>query len=196
VEAPLDAAKRHLRRRLAALRRAVTPEAAQQAGLAVARELLGCELFRSAQRVALYAALPDELPTRPCFEALRARGALALLPRCADAAGLVFHALERWEDLRAGRYGVPEPPAGAPAVEARAADLVLVPGVAFDARGQRLGRGGGFYDATFPPGAAAPPLFGVGYEFQVVEAVPHGSRDRRMDAIVTERGIRWVTEGR
>jgi 5-formyltetrahydrofolate cyclo-ligase len=72
-------------------------------------------------------------------------------------------------------------------------DLVLVPGIAFDAQGYRLGHGLGCYDAAFPPGAASPPLlFGVAYEFQIVESVPHGSRDRRVDAIVTERTIRRI----
>ena len=73
--------------------------------------------------------------------------------------------------------------------------VVLVPGLAFDRSGNRLGRGGGDYDATFPPGEVAPRLVGVAWEFQLVTDVPHGSHDRRVDAIVTERGWVWPAGG-
>jgi len=66
--------------------------------------------------------------------------------------------------------------------------VVLLPGVAFDAQGNRLGRGGGHYDATFPVGEPGPLLIGLAWSFQLIPAVPHGSRDRRVDAIVTEDG--------
>jgi 5-formyltetrahydrofolate cyclo-ligase len=101
----------------------------------------------------------------------------------------------RWEALRPGAYGVLEPPADSAAIPLGAGDLVLVPGVAFDAAGYRLGRGKGYYDRSFarPRGGAEHPLLlGVGYEFQVVAVVPHGVRDRRLDAVVTERAVRWV----
>ncbi len=64
-----------------------------------------------------------------------------------------------------------------------------MPGVAFDRRGRRLGRGGGHYDRVFPPATAAPLLLGVAFSFQLVDAVPVGPADRRVDGIVTELGI-------
>ena len=159
----------------------------------LAAQLLTAPEVLHAGCVALYAALPDELPTRAAFESLRRRGRACCFPRVSGDGRLAFHAVATWEDLAPGRFGVLEPPERAEPVAPGAGDLVLVPGVAFDAQGHRLGRGGGHYDAAFPPGAAAPPLlFGVGYELQVVESLPHGSRDRRMDAIVTERTIRRV----
>jgi len=194
VVADLEAAKRELRRRLVRQRRGVQPPEALAAGRAVLGHLEGTPEFSRAERVVLYAALADELPTRPCFEALRARGAEVLLPRMAGARELVFCALEDWEQLTPGRHGVPEPPLSAPERPAETAELALLPGVAFDVRGHRLGRGGGFYDAAFPVGRPGPRLLGVGFELQVVGSVPAGSRDRSVDAIVTERCIRWVTE--
>jgi 5-formyltetrahydrofolate cyclo-ligase len=191
--ADLEAAKRRLRREMAARRGAVARDEAEAAGREVAAWLAGCSSFRAARRVAFYAALPDELPTRAAFEAAREGGRCALFPAVEGERRLVFRPLERWEDLRPGRYGVPEPPKRGPALQPEQGDLVLVPGVAFDAEGNRLGRGGGCYDAAFPPGASAPLLYGVGFEFQVVDAVPHGSRDRRMDAIVTEGMIRRIS---
>ena len=70
-------------------------------------------------------------------------------------------------------------------------DLVVVPGVAFDDDGYRLGHGKGYYDRAFAAELGdAPTLVGFGYEFQIVDAVPHDHRDRQMDAIVTDRKVR------
>jgi 5-formyltetrahydrofolate cyclo-ligase len=189
MDAALAAAKRRLRRELDARRRQVSPEAARAAGDAVADALAACAPLRSAPRVALYAALRDELPTRPAWERLAAAGHPPLLPRVDSSGRLAFHRLRAWEELRPGRYGVLEPPAGSPAERLGPDDWVFVPGVAFDLEGHRLGRGGGHYDAAFPAGSPGPKLVGLAYEIQIVESVPHGASDRAVDAIRTE--LRW-----
>lgn len=162
----------------------------------MARHLEVTPEFAAARSLALYAALPDELPTDAVVAAARRAGKRLLLPRAGrpdDAApgALTFHAVEAWDQLRPGRYGVLEPPEGAPSEPSAALELVLVPGVAFDRAGGRLGRGMGWYDRTFPPGggASGPRLFGLAFAFQLVPAVPAGERDRRVDALVTERGV-------
>jgi 5-formyltetrahydrofolate cyclo-ligase len=176
-----------------ARRRALFPEVAAAAARAAERHLLGAAELIRARRVALYAALAEELATAGLFHGLAKAGKVCLLPRVEPGRRLVFCAVDRWEDLRPGTFGVSEPPEGCPVVRPGPGDLVIAPGLAFDAEGWRLGWGGGHYDRTFPPDAAeAPLLFGLAFELQVVESVPHGSRDRRMDAIVTERGIRRV----
>ena len=189
----LEAEKRRLRRAMSARRRGVSPDAADSAARMVAAQLLSADEFKTAPCVALYAAHAGELPTRACFDAVLRAGKTPLLPRVGAGRRLIFCRVERWEELRSGRYGVPEPPEGSPVVDPAAADLVLVPGLAFDFRGHRLGRGQGCYDATFPPGTEAPRLFGLGFEWQVVESVPHASHDRGMDAIVTGRAVRRIT---
>jgi 5-formyltetrahydrofolate cyclo-ligase len=187
--------KRELRERMGERRRRVPPEQAQRSGQQAARLLRTAAEVAEASRVVLYAALVDEIPTQPCFEVLMASGKPCLFPRMRGRE-LEFCRVESWEELLPGRYGVREPPPGAPASRLGVDDLVLVPGVAFDGHGNRLGRGGGSYDAAFPPGrASAPRLFGLAYAFQLVPYVPHDSRDRRVDAIVTEREIHRV-EGR
>jgi 5-formyltetrahydrofolate cyclo-ligase len=176
------------------LRRAVTRDQAERAGRAVAEHVAGLPAFRAASHVALFASLSDELPTRPVFEALRTRGKQALFPRV-EGDRLAFAPVARWEDLCPGRYGVAEPPQDVAALVPET--LVLVPGVAFDAAGGRLGRGGGYYDRTFAAEAEPRPLLlGVGYAFQLVDAVPQERHDRRMDGVMTERGIRWAEGGR
>ncbi len=188
--------KARLRRSVRAALRALSAAEMEAAGRAVAATLEACRPERSASTVALYAALPDELPTRPIFEGLRRRRARVLLPRVEAGRALTFHVVTAWEDLAAGRYGVLEPPEGSEVIPPREAQVVLLPGVAFDPAGHRLGRGGGYYDAAFPAGERAPLLVGLGFELQVVAAVPHADRDRSVDAIVTEQAVRWVTERR
>jgi 5-formyltetrahydrofolate cyclo-ligase len=193
VAPALSERKRILRATLAARRRGVPGEVADAAGRMVAAQLATAPEIEAAACVGLYAALPDELPTRACFESLRRQGCACVFPRLDGERSLVFHRVDAWEELRPGRIGIPEPAESSPVRTPGPGDVVLVPGVAFDAQGHRLGRGLGCYDAAFPPGAASPPLlFGIAYEFQLVESVPHGSQDRRVDAIVTERTIRRI----
>jgi 5-formyltetrahydrofolate cyclo-ligase len=193
MEAELAVQKRILRAALGARRRELPAEVAAAAGRMIAAQLLTAPELDSAGAIGLYAALPDEVPTRPIFDGLRLRGRVCLFPRMQGGHGLAFHRIDDWDELRPGRFGVAEPAQAAPLQAPGPGDVVLVPGVAFDAAGHRLGRGSGCYDAAFPPGAASPPLlFGIAYEFQVVASVPHGSRDRRVDAIVSERTIRRV----
>lgn len=180
--------KRRLRRQMASRRRAIPAAQAQAAARSVARLVAEQPEYRSAARVALYASLPDELPTGPLFERCRGEGKQVLFPRLV-AEGLEFAAVEDPAMLQTGRFGVPEPGAARPRVELVAGDLVIVPGVAFDRSGNRLGRGGGSYDRAFPPDLPSPSRFGIAYAFQLVDEVPHGPDDRRVDAVVTEYGV-------
>ncbi len=183
--------KRRLRQKMSRLRRDVAPADSARAGQAAAEALIDLELVGRAKRIALYAALPHELPTRPLFDAIVEKTGAALLPRTADPLGLEFFAVECWEALRPGAFGVLEPPNDGPAVRLMPGDLVVVPGVAFDEDGYRLGHGKGYYDRAFAAELGdAPTLVGFGYEFQIVDAVPHDPRDRQMDAIVTDRKVR------
>ena len=86
------------------------------------------------------------------------------------------------------RHGVREPRADLPAIDPDRLDLVLVPGLAFDAAGGRLGRGGGFYD-RFLPGASRAVRIGVCWSGQIVDAVPAEPHDVRVHMLVTEDGV-------
>jgi 5-formyltetrahydrofolate cyclo-ligase len=189
----LAAEKRRLRRSAGARRRAIPTAESATAAEQVCRALLAEFDFVSGQRVGLYAALPDEVPTRPLFDALAGLGVACLFPRVLDDRRLVFGRVERWDEMRVGVFGVLAPAETAPAISFEAGDLVLVPGLAFDRQGARLGHGAGCYDRTFPnDGGPAVRLCGVAYEVQIEDSIPTASHDRVMDAIVTERGFRWM----
>jgi 5-formyltetrahydrofolate cyclo-ligase len=191
MSSQLKESKRRLRQQISRLRNDVDPADSARAGQAATASLMDLELAKRAKRIALYAALPYEMPTQPLFDAVVERVGAAILPRTADPLGLDFFAVERWSDLRPGAFGVLEPPDDGTAVRLTSGDLVVVPGVAFDEAGYRLGHGKGYYDRAFATELGdAPTLVGFGYEFQIVDAVPHDHRDRQMDAIVTDRKVR------
>jgi len=172
-----------------ALRHAIPADEAARAAEAAAAHVAACAPFRAAARVALYRARGGEIPTAPLEHLARAAGKCILLPRIPPGASALEFAIHRpGAALRAGRYGVPEP--DGPAQLLAETDLVIVPGLAFDAAGWRLGTGGGWYDRTFPRGEPAPRLVGLAYHAQLVEEVPHGPWDRAVDAVATERACR------
>lgn len=165
------------------------PETARLAGLAAAGHLAASAEYRRCCRIVAYAELAGELPLGDVLERARLDGKALLWPRMRPDGGLDFAACERVEELVPGRYGVREPPRATPAGTPGPDVLLLVPGLAFDAAGGRIGRGGGAWDRTLVDVRGAI-VFGVGYEFQVVSAVPRETHDRSVDALLTERGVR------
>ena len=159
------------------------------ASSAVTRAVVASVAFSEASRVAVYAALPGEVPTRALFDAVLGAAKTALFPRCVGDT-LEFVAVSRWDALVEGAFGTLEPRASSPAERLEGSDLVVVPGLAFDRRGGRLGRGRGYYDRALAVDGV-PFLCGLAYAAQVVERVPLAAHDIKMDAIVTENG--WAS---
>lgn len=166
------------------LTRFSTAERASASRLITAK-VLALPKFRSARVVALYANLPSEPDTRALFEAVTGQ---AVFPRVSDAAhGIDFHHVRAWEQLRPTKLGVLEPdPAQCPPVALETIDFILVPGVAFDRNGHRLGRGGGYYDrllAALPPRTCRVGCFFSCQELAQVTAEPH---DQTLHRIISE----------
>jgi len=195
-EQVIDSEKRLLRKRFRAARSGLSRQAARTAGLSILRHLESDGRWRSATRVGLFAAAEDEPDMRPLFDAVVSGGRQVFLPRCAEGHRLEFAPVRSWDDLRPGRYGLAEPTSPACVERWDLGDLVLVPGLAFDLEGGRLGRGSGYFDRAFHGGAIGQPwLVGVALELQIAHHVPMDRFDRRMDAVVTEVGIRWFGAG-
>ncbi len=143
--------------------------------------------------VAGYLPIRSEIDPRPAMLAVLALGLQVCVPVIeAVAQPLVFHGWTPECATVRGRFGVEVPATGAVVRP----DVLLVPMLAFDARGHRLGYGGGFYDRTIAALRAEGRLLALGlaYAAQEMPAVPLGDHDMRLDAIVTERGIRWTGE--
>lgn len=185
----LGEAKRALRAQVLAARDALPAAVRQEAGAAITRRLLALPAFEAAGAVLSYAGFGSEFDTAGFNAAVVAAGKTLLLPRVDRARrGLRLHRVRDLEtDLLPGLWGIREPdPARCPETSATAAELILVPGVAFDAAGGRLGYGGGFYDRLLPGAALTAPSVAAAFEAQVVDAVPMGPLDRRVELLLTE----------
>jgi 5-formyltetrahydrofolate cyclo-ligase len=156
------------------------------AGLRIAEH--GRVLTRGCAVVAAHAAVDGEPPTRPLVEALLAAGTRVLLP-VVSGSDLAWGEVSTWDDLHRSRLGLLEPPRALPeaAAAAAGADLLLVPALAVDRAGHRLGRGGGFYDRWLPPHPGR--VVAVVYDDEVIDAVPHEPHDRRVAAALTPGGV-------
>jgi 5-formyltetrahydrofolate cyclo-ligase len=171
--------KRAMRSRLLAARAAM-PEADRTAlAAAVTARVLDLPEVAEASVVAAYVGAGTELPTLPLVSALATRGVTVLLPVLLDDDGLAWGAYDG--TLVEGRRGLLEPPARDASLGS--ADVVVVPGVAYDLSGRRLGRGGGSYDRALATVTA--PAVGLALDEEVVDEVPVEPHDRRVDVVVT-----------
>lgn len=134
--------------------------------------------WRAARTVLLYRSVAPELSTVGLANAAWRTGKRVLFPRVTDA-GLALHAVAAWTGFEPGPLGIPQPLASPP-VPPQEVDLAVVPGVAWDAAGGRLGRGGGHYDRLLPHLRLA---WGVGFSVQVVAAVPQEAHDRSVHRV-------------
>ncbi len=190
----MRAAKDELRQRMRDLRFSLDPAEAARRSARAAPHLLALPEVGAARCIALFAAVRNEIDPRPAHAALVARGVVTCYPRI-DGAILQFAAVADLGALVPGRLDIPEPPPGARPVAATDVDVFVIPGLAFDPLGERLGWGGGHYDRTL---ATAPAALRVGYayDFQVVPVVPVGADDERMDVVVTCTGVRRIPSRR
>lgn len=184
--------KAELRRAAAAAREAIDPRHRAEASQAVAERIVGSAAFRDAQVILVYAAMRGELDPAGITSAALAAGRCAAFPQVDwSARELSPVRLRDLSTLRPGRYGVPELPGDdLEPVPAEAIDLVLVPGLAFDRRGYRLGYGGGFYDRLLPRLRAV--RLGLAFAAQIVDCLPSEAHDVRMTAVVTEAA--WLAQ--
>ena len=176
-------AKAALRSEIRARITAMPEERRASESAEVVRHIVADEVWKGARSVLLFMPLPDEVRIRPLVDAAWAAGKSVALPASDAATGAyVARRVLSTADLRPGRFGVLEPGAGCPVVPFSALDLVLVPGIAFDIAGNRLGRGRGFYDRmlALSPDAVS---CGVGFDGQVVALVPVEPHDVKLHQV-------------
>jgi 5-formyltetrahydrofolate cyclo-ligase len=132
-----------------------------------------------------YHALPEEADPSLLLETLVQRGCHIAFPRIAGkGAPLAYHRVPDGEALAVGGYGIHEPLEHWPPMRP---DLLLVPLLAFDGRGHRLGYGGGFYDRTIA--ALSVPAVGIAYAGQQIARLPDEAHDQLLAAVLTEQGF-------
>jgi 5-formyltetrahydrofolate cyclo-ligase len=185
--------KAELRRQCNKAREAMSPHKARTSSEAVCRHLSDWLAFQQAETVLGFIAFRNEIDLGRLFDHWPDKR--WLVPRVADGAELgvdqrphlVLHVYDATR-LARHRFGMLEPEPDLPRVNPREVQMVLVPGVAFDQRGGRLGFGGGFYDRLLPLADRATTV-GVTYEELVLDSVPTEPWDYRLEWLVTPAGL-------
>lgn len=181
--------KRTLRESVLAAREALDPQWRAKASHAIAARIVAMDVFARARVVLVTLPFRSEWDAALVVAGALADGKVVAAPRV-DAAQQMLRAY-RIEDLDAdiesGYRGIPEPRASCAEVALDRVDWVLVPGVAFDVHGARLGYGGGYYDRLLPLVSSSAPRVAGAFEMQVVDVVPTAPHDVRVDFVLTEQ---------
>ena len=191
---PDDKQRRELRQAMREQRLVLTPMQRMAAAQGLRRQLEAWPDFRAARRIAGYWASRGEMPLNLAVAPLAKRGQQFYLPRTGKHRSMQFARWHDGDEVAPNQYGIPEPLPDARTLAAEELDLVLVPLLAFDTTGMRLGSGGGYYDTCFgfllaKPRPARPLLVGVGYAFQQVGQLQARTWDVSLDYVATDTGL-------
>ena len=188
----MDDLKARLRSSAADARRRLTPAQRAEASAAIVDRLLRQPELQRPGHVLLYAAMPEEADLARAVGPLRERGVRTLFPRVRGEQ-LELVAASDLLTLQLGYRGVREPTG--PRIDTEVVDVAVVPGVAFDPHGGRLGHGGGHYDRLLAQLPEDSLRVGVCFACQVVPRVPRLAHDEPVDVVLTERA-RYRTQAR
>ncbi len=180
--------KAALRRDIRARMKALAPEIRRESDEALLARFLALPAVERAHTILLYHGMGAELDTARLLPVLAAAGKQVLLPRCTEEPGIMD--ARRYDPavpLVRHRFGMLEPGPDAPVVPPEEIDLILVPGLAFDRSGYRLGQGGGYYDRYLPRSRAC--TVALCRDCFLLSAVPREEHDRPVDLVVSESGL-------
>lgn len=187
---PIPQQKQLLRKQQRQLRRSLLPSFRAQAARAVVRQFFRWRVLCRARHVGLYLAAGSELATAPLIAALHKRGVRVYAPRVARAHALRFVRLQAHSRCPRHALGMRQP-APARSLRLNQLDVLLIPLLGFNASGQRLGQGGGYYDRALARSSPWRPLrLGLAFAAQQLAAVPVELWDATLHGVLTERGLR------
>jgi len=181
-----------LRREMRLQRRMLPAFRRRLADKALVRHLVNLPAYRRARNLAIYWPADGEADVRTIAHHAWSNGKRLYLPTVGPGGTMNFVPWHRGAQLRPNRFGIPEPVAARRRIPARRLDLVVMPLVAFDTRGNRLGMGGGYYDRALRGTRRHPVLVGAAFAFQQAPFIPAQPWDVPLDVIITERGQRRV----
>ena len=177
--------KKELRRIIRELKNIISPAFANKSANAVLHHLENIAIFKESKNILLYSSLPDELDTAPIIDACQSQGKDIYLPRVEGDDIVILKANDA--HLAIGSYNIYEPIGDNIITDNSIIDLAIIPGMAFDQNGNRLGRGKGYYDRFLSNFNGT--TVGIGYDFQLLDAIPTEAHDKRMDWIVTPNSV-------
>jgi 5-formyltetrahydrofolate cyclo-ligase len=188
--------KQYIRRSLRAVRRGLSEAERLARSRRVWERVAALACYQHARVVLGYMAFDHEVLTDGLMRRAMASGKQLVLPMVlGNRQGMALYVIEELErDVAPGYCGILEPqPRRTRAVAPETLELALIPGVAFDLRGGRLGLGAGFYDRLLSQLPRGIPMVGLAFDFQVIPRLPLQPHDILLDAIVTESRVIWGT---
>ena len=173
--------KADLRQLIRERKRQFTPQQLEELSLAAVSSLMKLPRIQQAKTIMLYHPLPDEVSTLPLLEQWHDK--TLLLPRVIDDEHMELRRFSGPADLQQGAFGIMEP-CGELFTDYQQIDVAIVPGMAFDDQGNRLGRGRGYYDRFL---SRVPYIYKIGlcFRFQLVDELPNSENDIRMDLVIS-----------
>ncbi len=183
-------AKKELRKNILAVRRGMTREEVAAGSDKLAEHLCAWPVYQNAKNIMLYLAMPDEPHLDKVISNAFAAGKTICVPHMRETRGLMDAAvIANLDDLVVGQFNLLTPnPATLKLLEPSELDLIIVPGVAFDKDGRRLGMGAGYYD-RFLLKANKAELIGAAWAAQILETVPTDDHDKPVNYLLNEKGI-------
>ena len=193
----LRAEKKQMRSAVLARRDGMSPSERAVASRAIVDKLCTLTNYQSASVVLIYMAFGSEIETKPLFERIVANGKMAVLPRVDKTSQtLMLHSVKSVAELQSSGWGIFEPATSAPMVALKEVGFVLLPGVAFDRTGNRLGYGRGYYDKLLLRADPTLARVAAGFSCQIVDKVPAGPFDQKIDTLITENEIITIPHDR
>lgn len=165
------------------IRKLMNSSYAQKASLQIAEVLLERPEVTENSTICMYFSLPEEVDTMPILAALLTMGKTVVFPKVVGKT-LTLHRVRSIREVTRGAYNILEPKKSCRKYPVSVVDCFIVPGVAFDRKGFRLGRGVGYYDRLLS--ATQVPKIGLAFNFQVIAEVPHTSYDVPMTVVITQ----------
>ena len=181
--------KKELRRYIREQKRHFTPQQLGEMSLSIMSSLLSHSRIQAADTILMYHSLPDEVDTHSALDKLLAMGKKVLLPKVVSDTEMTIHEYTGKDSLQPSEpYGILEPTTPELSIINCQLSIVLVPGMAFDRQGHRLGRGKGYYDRFL---SRIPNIYKIGvcFPFQMLESIPSESTDVVMDEVITSLNL-------
>lgn len=174
-----------LRECLIARRRELTSVGKKSSDTAIQQKLFGRVEWKKAKTVCVYVSIAEEVDTSKLIKSLLDTKKCVVVPKVLKEESLGLFHINSYEDLALGRFGVLEPKVHCKGVDKKLVELFVVPGIAFDRKGNRLGWGKGYYDRLLQN--IRVPKIALSYSFQLVDEIPYETHDIRMTSIITEK---------
>lgn len=180
--------KKELRRIFLKTRSELAAEDIIEKSAKIMSRLFSLSEFRGAKTIMFYVDAGNEVKTRDGITKALSEGKRVVVPKVKKGYGLLAIEIKSLDELSPGTFGILEP-AGEKGISPEEIDLVVVPGVAFDKKGNRMGYGAGYYDSFLPKLRPEVKKVAVAFEIQVTDSLPAEEHDVKMDLIITENTI-------